>query len=267
MTCCPPPPSTRGSPAHPRSWCRASCLRSSRTRPPTTGCSTGRARHCRPHLCPAPLHRLARRRHARGARALSCCAQVLWALCVYLEAISVLPQLRLMQKAKARRRGAGRALARRRARRTRMLTPAAAWLRYRARRWSSGSRRTTCSRWGWRASCRARTGFCRRAARQLPLGPARCARLSRGRGRRRPDLRRELVPVHGARQRAVARDGAAQRGGADLRVRAPQRSATCAAAPARALASPRRAAGWRTFATTTCSRSRTGARSCGSRLA
>jgi len=31
-------------------------------------------------------------------------AQVLWALCVYVEAVSVLPQLRMMQNAKARPR-------------------------------------------------------------------------------------------------------------------------------------------------------------------
>jgi hypothetical protein len=30
------------------------------------------------------------------------CEQVLWALCVYVEAVSVLPQLRMMQKAKVR---------------------------------------------------------------------------------------------------------------------------------------------------------------------
>lgn len=35
----------------------------------------------------------------RGKRLL-CPEQVLWALCVYVEAVSVLPQLRMMQKAK-----------------------------------------------------------------------------------------------------------------------------------------------------------------------
>lgn len=33
---------------------------------------------------------------------LLCLEQVLWALCVYVEAVSVLPQLRMMQKAKVR---------------------------------------------------------------------------------------------------------------------------------------------------------------------
>ena len=32
--------------------------------------------------------------------ALACAVQILWALCVYVEAVSVLPQLRMMQKAK-----------------------------------------------------------------------------------------------------------------------------------------------------------------------
>ena len=31
---------------------------------------------------------------------LPACLQILWAFCVYLEAVSVLPQLRMMQKAK-----------------------------------------------------------------------------------------------------------------------------------------------------------------------
>ena len=31
--------------------------------------------------------------------------QVLWAVCVYIEAVSVLPQLRMMQNAKARAPG------------------------------------------------------------------------------------------------------------------------------------------------------------------
>ena len=32
--------------------------------------------------------------------ARACAVQILWALCVYVEAVSVLPQLRMMQKAK-----------------------------------------------------------------------------------------------------------------------------------------------------------------------
>ena len=32
--------------------------------------------------------------------ARTCAVQILWALCVYVEAVSVLPQLRMMQKAK-----------------------------------------------------------------------------------------------------------------------------------------------------------------------
>lgn len=38
--------------------------------------------------------------HVQRLIRLLCPEQVLWALCVYVEAVSVLPQLRMMQKAK-----------------------------------------------------------------------------------------------------------------------------------------------------------------------